>query len=867
VLAFDETSGDPVAGPDLSAVTTVIAQSANINTVATNIGSVNTVAGNTTNINTVAGISGNVTTVAGIQANVTTVAGISSDVTAVAGNATNINAVAANATNINAVNANETNINAVNANEANINTVAGISADVTTVASIAADIPAAAAIDATDLAAVAGIAPDVTTVAGIAANVTTVANNDANITAVAGDATNIGIVASDIANVNAVGSNIAAVIAVDANETNINAVAANASNINQVASDTVAINAASANAASAAASATAASGSATDAANSAALANAVSLANEPVRHSVRPSLLLDFANTKALDPRITFARASTARFYDGKTVAKAEENLVPRSEEFNAWTNNNVTFTSGVTAPDGTSTAQTVSGDGTANFHEVSILVAAPLASEGYFSVFAKANGVNFIQLTTGAAPDGRANFDVSTGAIGTVDGSFSDAAITAVGGGWFRCSAKVAATNTQRRGVGLVSSGTAARRESWTTSGGVDLWGAQYEERASLTAYTPTTTQPITNYVPVLQSAANNVARFDHNPVTGESLGLLIEEQRSNLILQSEDLDTTWSETRSSLALNNRVSPNGTLTADSLIASVDNDTHFTSQTFTGTAANHTFSVYAKASGLNHVALRLFNGTSEVGLAYYNLSTGTTGTVTAGTASIQSVGNGWYRCVLTATLAASASCAAEVYLASADNTNSFAGNAFDGVTLWGMQVELGAFPTSYIPTVASQVTRSADAASMTGANFSSWYRADEGTMYAEANKLFAASGFVYDISDGTLANEIRQTWGATNIRFCEITTNGASQSSLSFSSAYVNGEFVKAAHSYKFNDVAASVNAATVATDTSATIPVVNQIQIGARVGNSPSINSYIKKLAFYPKRLADAELVALTQV
>lgn len=72
VLAFDSTTGDPVAGPALDAVTTVIDQSANINTVATNIASVNTVAGNNTNINTVAGISGNVTTVAGISAAVTT---------------------------------------------------------------------------------------------------------------------------------------------------------------------------------------------------------------------------------------------------------------------------------------------------------------------------------------------------------------------------------------------------------------------------------------------------------------------------------------------------------------------------------------------------------------------------------------------------------------------------------------------------------------------------------------------------------------------------------------------------------------------------------------------------------------------------
>lgn len=72
VLAFDETTGDPVNGPALDSMTTVIAQSANINTVADNIASVNTVAGNNANVSTVAGISGNVTTVAGISAAVTT---------------------------------------------------------------------------------------------------------------------------------------------------------------------------------------------------------------------------------------------------------------------------------------------------------------------------------------------------------------------------------------------------------------------------------------------------------------------------------------------------------------------------------------------------------------------------------------------------------------------------------------------------------------------------------------------------------------------------------------------------------------------------------------------------------------------------
>ena len=169
VLAFDSTTGNPVAGPALDAVTTVIEQSTNINTVATNIASVNTVAGNTSNINTVAGNNSNITTVAGVSANVTTVAGISANVTTVAGN------------------------------NANVSTVAGISGNVTTVA---------------------GIAANVTTVAGISSNVSTVATNNANVTTVA----------TNIASVNTNATNIVAIQNASTNATNAATSATNAAN-------------------------------------------------------------------------------------------------------------------------------------------------------------------------------------------------------------------------------------------------------------------------------------------------------------------------------------------------------------------------------------------------------------------------------------------------------------------------------------------------------------------------------------------------------------------------------------------------------------------------------------------------------------
>jgi hypothetical protein len=213
VLAFDSTTGDPVAGPALDAVTTVIAQSANINTVAANIASVNTVAGNNTNVTTVAGVSSAVTTVAGISANVTsvagnssnintvagnnanvtTVAGISGNVTTVAGISANVTSVAGNSTNINAVAGNSTNINAVNANKTNIDTVAGVNAAVTTVATNITAVNSAytniaAIIDAPNQATAAANSATAAAASAAAGMYSAVQDKSANYTVVAGDA-------------------------------------------------------------------------------------------------------------------------------------------------------------------------------------------------------------------------------------------------------------------------------------------------------------------------------------------------------------------------------------------------------------------------------------------------------------------------------------------------------------------------------------------------------------------------------------------------------------------------------------------------------------------------------------------------------
>ena len=633
------------------------------------------------------------------------------------------------------------------------------------------------------------------------------------------------------------------------------------------ASATSASNSASASATSATNSATSASAAAT----SAAAASAVALGNEPVRHSVRPSLLLDFANTKTLDPRITFTRASTGTYYDGKTTVKAEENLFTYSEQFDnaAWTKYQGSVTANsTTAPDGTTTADTLTASAGTVSPEIyrSDTSTALVPSTGSF--YFKAGTHNFVQIWVTSQVAVYANFDLSAGTVGT--SADCVASIQSVGSGWYRCSIVYTPASTAGRvaGVAMVGSSTATRIQTFSAAGTetIHVWGAQFEARSTLTAYTATTTAPITNYIPALQTAAAGVARFEHNPVTGESLGLEIEEQRTNLLTYSDDFsNAAWTKLAGSVTSNTIIAPDGTLTADKLAEDSTTAGHYiqSANATVSSGATVTATVYAKAGERTFIAL--YEGRANKG-TYFNLSTGAVGgtLVSAPTSSsITSVGNGWYRCSITVTVPSTLS-TVQVYLASADGTFNYAGNGWNGAYIWGAQLEAGAFATSYIPTVASQVTRSADSASMTGTNFSSWYRADEGTFYGEAspNALTSDSRYLH-VGDAT--NRLL-FWSGSSTFYVETRTSGIEQASLSFSGVTANTAF-KFAGTYKVNDFAASRNATTVQTDTLGTVPVVSQMSIGSNNVGGNFLNGNIKKIAYYPARLTNAELVSLSTV
>jgi hypothetical protein len=375
-----------------------------------------------------------------------------------------------------------------------------------------------------------------------------------------------------------------------------------------------------------------------------------------------------------------------------------------------------------------------------------------------------------------------------------------------------------------------------------------------------------------------MIRTAAVNEPRFDHDPVTGECLGLLVEESRQNLLLRSEEFDNaSWTVFAGSKTVTPNVvtSPSGTLTADTVTADGTSAAHFVDQLVTLSAVSYTLSVYAKAGTNSYIQ---FRSSTALGsrFANFDLSLGVTGTSTNITSSsIESAGNGWYRCSMVFTPTAATGTLA-ILLVTASNSGSGQVNTLDtSVHLWGAQLEVGSFPTSYIPTGGVAVTRNADLASVNGARFSSWYLQSQGTFLCEIQKSspIGVSRFprLWEVSDNTINNVIRsQRYGAGTYR-ANVVSNGTTYAAFDASPSVAEGSAGSFVMSHSLDDIAICVNGGVVANDNSSLIPSVTQLNIGdaglgAASGATTNINGSISRLIYWPARLSNAVLQSLTR-
>lgn len=376
-----------------------------------------------------------------------------------------------------------------------------------------------------------------------------------------------------------------------------------------------------------------------------------------------------------------------------------------------------------------------------------------------------------------------------------------------------------------------------------------------------------------------VLRTAASGVPRIDHGPVTGECKGLLIEESSTNLLTYSEQFDNAaWGKSAASVSANGAIAPDGNVSADKLVEGTSTAAHYVyaSATSTTNTNAYTKSIYARAGERAFVNLFVVEGSTFARYVQctFNLAAGVAGAVSlgggaTGSASIQYVGGGWYRCSVTATLGGTdTSIQSRIRLTDASGNTTYTGDGTSGLYIWGAQLEPGSFPTSYIPTGGSAATRAAAAPSMSGTNFSEWYRQDEGAFVVFARRDSLSAGRLITLSDGTASNQIRinVVVSSTSLRAdLEVVTGGVSQVSTTTTPVFAVGSMVAIAFAYKADDFAISVNGTTVVTDTSGTVPTVDRVHIGTDHAGANHYNGTVARIACYTKRLANAELQALT--
>jgi len=366
-----------------------------------------------------------------------------------------------------------------------------------------------------------------------------------------------------------------------------------------------------------------------------------------------------------------------------------------------------------------------------------------------------------------------------------------------------------------------------------------------------------------------LIATAASGETRINHHPVTLARQGLLIEAQRPNRILRSQEYDNaSWTKTDTTITADNITSPDGTQNAD-LLTEGTAGTSTVMQSVTGTAdASYAVSRFIKQGNTPWVQLLVGNGANQF-RAWFNLQTGVVGTSSASgtgtvtSATIEAFANGWYRCKLVGTVASGATAIDfHSFNTSADNSSTRVNNATRYE--WGAQFEDGATTvSSYIPTTTASVTRLAEAATMA---VGSWFNRAEGTLIAWwTPHQVTIGGGVAALNDGTSNNRVAVTLSTGPLGQGLIGSGGVTQANMTNGVPAV-GTPAKEALAYALNDAAFCFNGGAVQTDTSVTLPTgINILQLGRQIAGT-ELYGCVGKVIYNPRRLSNTQLQALTQ-
>ena len=364
--------------------------------------------------------------------------------------------------------------------------------------------------------------------------------------------------------------------------------------------------------------------------------------------------------------------------------------------------------------------------------------------------------------------------------------------------------------------------------------------------------------------------TAAIYLPRYDYSPATTPAtpLGMLVEESRANLVTYSEQFNNAaWTGSGllafgSGSTADATVAPSGTTTADLLTENSSTSTHYidcTSITFT--AAKYTISVFAKYNGRRYLTMQGSSVVFSTDIASFDLVSGSASFASAGsTATIAAVGNGWYRCSWTITTAA-ASGVVTLLLSDVSGTRSrsYTGDGVSGIYLWGAQVELGAFPTSYIPnnSGSGSVTRAADIVKLTGSALTT-IGGTAGTVVEEINLRGTTAATQYGIYGNSVSP------GYFDSALVVKATNGTNV--LSSGVTAVVGTAGRFGLAWDASGRAISYSGSAAVTDANGFGTIGSTVYIGSN-NASNTANGWVRSMALYNQKLSSATLAQKTTV
>lgn len=583
--------------------------------------------------------------------------------------------------------------------------------------------------------------------------------------------------------------------------------------------------------------------------------------------NVKPTADFNFAATKKLDQRIAFSRGSAAAYYDGKTLAKAEENLWVGSTTIG---NQSLALKtdSAATTPGGYSACLLIPNT-TSDWHAggyQSRYLAADL--DYVWSFVCKPSGYSKIRFGDTSTNRYQGTVDLTTATVsGTGGPLFVSATATALSDGFVRIVIKLRSI-----GASVMSAMTVTPFPDGAT---VDTYGRanfagdgtsgaifgefQLEQRAAFSFHVPTTTAAVTNWQPALLSAPSGMPRFQHDPVSGKSLGYLSERQMTNLLAESEFYNGI--QTAGGVTLGKMFSPSGEV-ANAAVFAPGATTKFlypkTSLTVSASTV-YAVSVFVKmddglAPAFGHAMPA--NAANDFYLGVGNTSIDPT------TYRVQNVGNGLYR--------VSGSVTTGTVNLGNHYIYRYSTNSGRGFRVTGWQIEAHTRATSYIKTEGSQVTRLADNATIEGAALDSFYNQRGGTFVATAIVGFSpnTAQVIFGMDLGASVSNRFNAYvssgpGAVIGNYVNNAASGAPLVSAGLISDQVNSLAVRFAD----NDFAACANGGQVGVS-AGSLGVKTKLGIGCvPYAANDRLDSPLMRLAYFDELLSNGHMQALTRI